>query len=72
MTKYTCAKAGIELAEQEAAAANVERSEVLLALVVSAVDAYKRCAGSDEARKALAYELDHLGGTVDTVFLRSR
>ena len=45
---------------------------MLLALIVSAVDGYIKTAGRDEARVALKYELDNLGGNVDTTFLRSR
>ncbi len=72
MSKYAFAKAGIDEAEKQAAAGGVDRADVLLALIVSAIQGYAECAGSEEARKALTYELDHLGGSVDTVFLRSR
>ncbi len=72
MSKYAFAKAGIELAKQQAEEGNVDTSEVMLALIVSAVDEYARTAGREEARKALTYELDNLGGTVDTAFLRAR
>ena len=72
MSKYAFAKAGIELAKTQADEGGVQHSEVLLALIVSAVDEYAKSAGREEARKALAYELDNLGGTLDTAFLRAR
>ena len=72
MSKYAFAKAGIEEAEKRAADGGVDRADVLLALIIIAIQSYAECAGADEARKALTYELDHLGGSVDTVFLRSR
>ncbi len=72
MSKYTFAKQAIAQAEGLAEAAGVEQSEVLLALLISTIDAYTHCSGKDEARKALIYELDNLGGTLDLVNIRSR
>ena len=72
MSKYAFAKAGIQHAVDEARNGGVDKDDVLLALIVSAVDEYAKSAGREEAAKALTYELDQLGGGVDTVFLRSR
>jgi len=72
VSKYTIAKAAIEQAVNAAAEKNVSRDEVLLAILVSAINDYQQAAGSKAARTALVYELDNLGGEIDTVFLRSR
>ena len=72
MSKYSIAKAAIEQAVNSAAERNVARDEVLLAILVSVVNDYQQVAGRKAARTALTYELDNLGGEIDTVFLRSR
>ncbi len=72
MGKYTYADAAIRIAIAEGESEGFGPADILLALIVSAVDGYKETAGRDEARIALRYELDNLGGNVDTTFLRSR
>jgi hypothetical protein len=72
MSKYSIAKAAIEQAVNAAAEKNVARDEVLLAILVSVITDYQQAAGRKAARTALTYELDNLGGEIDTVFLRSR
>ena len=72
MGKYSQANAAIETAITDGSSEGFSRADMLLALIVSAVDGYKETAGRDEARVALRYELDNLGGNVDTTFLRSR
>ncbi len=72
MSKYSIAKAAIEQAVNTAAEKKVARDEVLLAILVSVINDYQQAAGRKAARTALTYELDNLGGEIDTVFLRSR
>lgn len=72
MSKYSIAKGAIEQAVNTAAEKNVARDEVLLAILVSVINDYQQAAGRKAARTALTYELDNLGGEIDTVFLRSR
>ena len=72
MSKYSIAKAAIQQAVNTAAEKNVARDEVLLAILVSVINDYQQAAGRKAARTALTYELDNLGGEIDTVFLRSR
>ena len=72
MGKYTHVNAAIATAIAGGDGEGFGRADMLLALIVSAVDGYKETAGRDEARVALKYELDNLGGNVDTTFLRSR
>lgn len=72
MSKYSIAKSAIEQAVNSAAEKNVSRDEVLLAILVSVINDYQQAAGRKDARTALTYELDNLGGEIDTAFLRSR
>ncbi len=72
MGKYAHANVAIEAAIADGESEGFGRADMLLALIVSAVDGYKKDVGRDEARVALKYELDNLGGNVDTTFLRSR
>ena len=72
MSKYALAKAGIETLLKDAESSGIGADDALLALLVTAVAAFADVAGREEARTALLYELDNLGGNVDTVFLRSR
>lgn len=72
MGKYTHVNAAIEGAIADGYSEGFGRADMLLALIVSAIDSYIKTAGRDEARVALKYELDNLGGNVDTTFLRSR
>ena len=72
MGKYTYADSAIRIAIAEGVSEGFDREDMLLALIAHAVAGYKETAGRDEARVALRYELDNLGGYVDTTFLRSR
>ena len=49
-----------------------DETEATEAMIVVAVEAMSRCAGTARAIDALRYELENLGGTIDTVFVRSR
>lgn len=72
MSKYSIAKAAIEQAVRTASEKNIGRDDVLLAMLVSVINDYTQAAGRKAARTALVYELDNIGGEIDTVFLRSR
>jgi hypothetical protein len=72
MSKYAHAKAAIEQAVSDGIGEGLSREEMLLALIVSTVDAYRSAAGRKAVRDALLYELGEVDGTIDTQFLRSR
>ena len=72
MSKYKHANAAIEQAVTAATAEGIEKNEVLLALIVASVAAYRGEAGSAATRDALLYELGEVEGTTDTQFIRSR
>ena len=72
MSKYGIARTAIDQAVKSAGEENVTRDEVLLALLVSVITDYQQAVGRKAARTALMYELDNIGGEIDTVFLRSR
>ena len=72
MSKYSIAKAAIEQAVNAAAERNISREDVLLALMISVINDYAQAVGRKAARTALTYELDNIGGEIDTVFLRAR
>ena len=72
MSKYGIARTAIDQAVKSAGEENVTRDEVLLALLVSVITDYQQAVGRKAARTALMYELDTIGGEIDTVFLRSR
>ena len=71
-TKYALARQEIEVLCQKADDAEIEKSEALLALLVSVIEAYRESAGRDQAIDALKYELGDLSGSTDTTFVRSR
>lgn len=72
MSKYAHAKSAIEQAVAAGTKEGLSRQEMLLALIVSTVDAYRTEAGKRAVREALLYELGEVEGNVDTQFLRSR
>ena len=72
MSKYQHANAAIEQAVAAGEAEGLEKSDVLLALIVSSVAAYRSEAGREAAGDALRYELGEVDGTTDTQFIRSR
>jgi len=72
MSKYAHAKAAIEQAVSDGIGEGLSREEMLLALIVSTVDAYRSEAGRKAVRDALLYELGEVDGAIDTQFLRSR
>ncbi|MEZ5599242.1 MAG: hypothetical protein R3E84_23190 [Pseudomonadales bacterium] len=72
MSKYALAKEAIAQAMAGAERTGIGQDDVLLALIVPAVADYQKLAGKAATRSALRYELDNLGGDIDTVFLRSR
>lgn len=72
MSKYKHANAAIEQAVAAATAEGIAKEEVLLAMIVSSVAAYRSEAGSASTREALLYELGEVDGATDTQFIRSR
>lgn len=72
MSKYKHANAAIEQAVAAATAEGIDKEEVLLALIVASVAAYRAEAGSASTREALLYELGEVEGATDTQFIRSR
>ena len=72
MSKYKIVNAGLEELVAEGQKAGWDRSEMLLATIVSAVNEYKIAAGKPAAREALVYELGELSGAIDTQLIRSR
>ncbi|HEY5644490.1 MAG TPA: hypothetical protein VIS76_00985 [Pseudomonadales bacterium] len=72
MSKYAHAKSAIEQAVAAGTKEGLSRQEMLLALIVSTVDAYRTEAGKRAVREALLYELGEVEGNIDTQFLRSR
>lgn len=72
MSKYKHANAAIEQAIAAATAEGIDKEEVLLALIVASVAAYRAEAGSASTREALLYELGEVEGATDTQFIRSR
>ena len=72
MSKYKPANEAIEQAVAAAGAEGIEKSEVLLAMIVASVAAYRSEAGSVSTREALLYELGEVEGATDTQFIRSR
>ncbi|MEE3279499.1 MAG: hypothetical protein VX211_06920, partial [Pseudomonadota bacterium] len=63
ISKYALARQEIELLLKRADDAEIEKSEALLALLVSVVEAYRNSAGKDQAIDALKYELGDLAGS---------
>lgn len=72
MSKYALAKAAIEQAVTAGGDEGLDKEEILLALIVSTVDAYRNAAGRHAVRDALLYELGEVDGSIDTQFIRSR
>ena len=72
MSKYKHANAAIEQAVGAARAEGIAKEEVLLAMIVASVAAYRGEAGSASTREALLYELGEVEGATDTQFIRSR
>lgn len=72
MSKYAHAKSAIEQAVAAGEKEGLDKEEVLLALIVSTVDAYRSAAGKKAVRDALLYELGEVDDAIDTQFIRSR
>lgn len=73
MSKYQIAKKALgNVLEAQAKQTGYSEAEAVEALLVVAVEAFAKAAGRERAAESLSYELDNLGGNVDTVFLRSR
>ncbi|MDA1073881.1 MAG: hypothetical protein O3A63_03850 [Proteobacteria bacterium] len=70
--KYTIAREVIDKAIVDGREHGWEPEDMLVALIVSSVEQLKATSGVQIAHQALKYELDNLGGNVDTQFLRSR
>jgi hypothetical protein len=72
MSKYQHANAAVEQAVSAGMAEGLDKEDVLLALIVSSVAAYRAEAGKAATRDALLYELGEVEGATDTQFIRSR
>jgi hypothetical protein len=73
VSKYKVAKQALgSVLDAQAGQKGYSEAEAIEALLVVAVEAFARAAGPKRAAESLSYELDNLGGNVDTVFLRSR
>lgn len=72
MSKYQHANEAITGLLEAGANEGWDRSELLLALLVAGIAAYRAEAGTAAAREALLYELGELEGAIDTQFIRSR
>ncbi len=72
MSKYQVVNAAIEQAVASGAEQNLGREEILLALIVAGIAAYRAEAGREATRDALRYELGEVEGATDTQFIRSR
>jgi hypothetical protein len=72
MSKYQHAASAIQQAIEAGQQEGLDKSDILLALLVSSVSQYRSEAGAAAVREALLYELGEVDGTVDTQFIRSR
>lgn len=72
MSKYGHANKAVAQAIESATADGWDSEEIILALVVASIAKYRSLAGRDATREALNYELNELGGGVDTQFIRAR
>lgn len=72
MSKYAIANEALESAVTKGNGTGWDKSEMLLAMIVTAVNEYRGCAGKEAAREALVYELGELTGSIDTQLIRSR
>lgn len=72
MSKYQLANSAIEQAVTAGVAEGIDKEDLLLALLVAGVAAYRAEAGSRATRDALLYELGEVDGSIDTQFIRSR
>jgi hypothetical protein len=72
VSKYGIAKQAIETAVRSGNEQGILPIETLTALLVSTVQSLRETAGVRETTATLHYELENLGGNVDTVFIRAR
>jgi hypothetical protein len=72
MSKYGIAKEALENAISQGEGGGWDKNEMLLTIIVSAVNEYRGSAGKAAARDALVYELGELSGNIDTQLIRSR
>ena len=73
VSKYKIAKEALgSVLAAQAEQTGYSEADAVEALLVVAVEAFANVAGRERAAESLSYELDNLGGNVDTVFLRSR
>ena len=72
MSKYAIAREALGQAVEQGSSEGLDRAEMLLTMIVSAVAEYREVAGKKAAREALTYELGELAGAIDTQFIRSR
>ena len=72
MSRYALAKACIAKLLDDAGAEGYDSADAVEALIVIAIERLNQLAGKERTVDALRYELENLGGTIDTVFLSSR
>ena len=72
MSKYSIVNNAIEQAVETGMESGLDRADILLAMIVSAVSEYRAEAGTQAIQDALSYELGEVAGAIDTQFIRSR
>ena len=72
MSKYSIAKDALAQAVETGGESGLDRADILLAMIVSAVSEYRAEAGAKATHAALSYELGEVAGSIDTQFIRSR
>lgn len=72
MSKYQIARDLLDDAAAKGESIGWDRGEMMLTVLVTAIEEYTKSAGKKAAVDALNYELSALGGTIDTNYLRSR
>ena len=70
MSAYRIAKANLTQALEQANAENIEPGDVLHALLVSTVDAYKNERGIPDTKAALEFQINNLADDLDYEFMR--
>ena len=72
MSKYSIAKQCIANALENAEQENINHSDVLEALIITAIGNMTETAGAKRTSEIIDYELRNLAGALDKDFLRAR
>ena len=72
MSKYSIVNNALAQAVETGRESGVDRADILLAMIVTAVSEYRVEAGPQATHAALSYELGEVAGAIDTQFIRSR